>query len=710
MLTMISRSDEKDAKQESRPTQGRGCPGELRVDAFSHYLLDAEHSQCQHLALLSRSQTSVPLLTLHRCLGHLAPSSIQRMITAGLLEGFRAGYSDEEVEKFVCNACLSAKGHRLPFPDSESHSQERLGLVHSDVLSFPERSRTGKHYLVTFLDDYSRKLWTYAIGHKSEVFNIFKEWLAEVELEMGARLKVLSSNNGGEHQSKAFTQFCKAWGIRWQYSIPHTPQQNGCTERVNRSIVEGVLALLADANLPETFWEEASAYFVYCKNRCHHSALVNETPKFAWSHSCTNTLTLHPFGCTAWLTVAPDLCKKLDPKATRVVFTGYNLACKAFCFYDPVTRRIVLGRNAKFLDSDFSALHATQSAPDEATPMLVSLSLVEAQPPDVTKAWTPRVRCIVVVLRIGHLAVGIQCGLHGLSVATDSTLLPLASETLGSPPNLSDNNSDDPLDLISPHAQVCLNLLDVHCSDNDAYHDSSTALESPDELDLFGPHIRDESPDKIDFLTQHHHAFIAVDDDTSDAKAIRPAKSITSDPQTWREAMSSSEGPLWADAATAKFTSMRDDFNVFTIEDRASVPQGATVLLSKFVWKTKRNALGNITGRKARMVAQGNRQSNIANTFAPVAQFSSIRSLIALAAANGYHIHQADIDKAFLHGELEDNIWMTAPCGFDFPIKHLGPAEYILGIQIRWLANGSIALSQERYIMDVLIQWSPLLC
>ncbi|SGY77750.1 BQ5605_C005g03716 [Microbotryum silenes-dioicae] len=197
------------------------------------YLLDADHSKCQQLALLSCSQSSVPLLTLHRCLGHLAPSSIQKMVATGLLEGLGAGYSDKEVEKFVCNACLSAKGHRLPFPDSDLHSFERLGLVHSDVLSLPERSLTGKQYLVTFLDDYSCKLWAYAIGHKSKVFGMFKTWLAKVELETGATLKVLRTNNGGEYRSKAFTDSCKARSTRRQYSIPRTPQQNGRAERVN---------------------------------------------------------------------------------------------------------------------------------------------------------------------------------------------------------------------------------------------------------------------------------------------------------------------------------------------------------------------------------------------------------------------------------------------------------------------------------------------
>ncbi|SGY38305.1 BQ5605_C003g01995 [Microbotryum silenes-dioicae] len=115
---------------------------------------------------------------------------------------------------------------------------------------------------------------------------------------------------------------------------------------------------------------------------------------------------------------------------------------------------------------------------------------------------------------------------------------------------------------------------------------------------------------------------------------------------------------------------MRDDFKVFTIDDRSTVPAGATVVTSKFVWKTKRNALGEITGHKARLVAQGNRQRDgidFTDTFAPVARFSSIRSLLALAATNGLHVHQADIDKAYLHGDLDHDIWMTAPRGFDLP-------------------------------------------
>ncbi|SGY77704.1 BQ5605_C005g03702 [Microbotryum silenes-dioicae] len=775
------------------------------------YLLDADHTKCQQLAFLSRSESTVPLLTLHRCLGHLAPSSIQKMIAAGLLDGFGAGYSDKDVEEFVCNACLGSKGHRLPFPDSESHSPERLGLVHSDVLLFPTPSLTGKRYLVTFLDDHSRKLWAYAIDHKSDVFPTFQTWLAEVELETDAHLRILRTNNGGEYRSNAFTEFCQSRGIRRQYSIPYTPQQNGRAERVNLSIVEGVLALLADSHLPATFWDEAAAYFVYCKNRCSHSALAKQTPQFVWNGQRTTTTALHPFGCAAWLTVAPDLRSKLDPKAARVIFTGYDLASKAFRFFDHSTNKVVLGRNATFLNDNFPGLPVyTPVDADDAERQFVIPA--DAPAPDTADTHAPAatpapaVKTRTPLVRSAHMdvssplddsamsAVDVAPGYTGGSLLNSTDTSPSSSPSLapisspatssGGVPSIED--SDDPLDLLHSDTAIRLRLMDVHRSDDDT-------LVTPTPTVGPGQPSDDDSPDEIDFLSRHHRAFIATDDDNPTLEAIEPVKSITSDPQTWREAMSSDEHDLWAQAASDEFTAMRDDFKVFTIEPRSSVPPGATIVTSKFVWKTKRNAQGDITGRKARLVAQGNRQRDgidFSETFAPVARFSSIRCLLALAAANGYHVHQADIDKAYLHGELDHDIWMTTPRGFDFPsdqvlrlrrsiyglkqagriwnrhidtslrslgytatgtdhciysriddqkqphyialyvddllivspaldeiervisgleqrygVKRLGPAEYILGIQIRRLEDGSIALSQECYIMDVLARF-----
>ncbi|SGY70336.1 BQ5605_C004g03141 [Microbotryum silenes-dioicae] len=264
-----------------------------------------------------------------------------------------------------------------------------------------------------------------------------------------------------------------------------------------------------------------------------------------------------------------------------------------------------------------------------------------------TKALGPKIfgtHCYALGLRTQHPRLK----------STSRSRLRLAASSSPSALPTDSEYSADPLDLIGSQPQVRFNPPAVHHRDFSTYREPASAEESPDKLDLIGCPSHDESPDELAFLIRHHRAFIATDDDVSDAEAIQPVKSITSDPQTWREAMSSD----------------KYNFKVFTIDDCSTVPAGATIVTSKFVWKTKRNALGDVTGHKARLVAQGNRQRDgidFNKTFTPIARFFLICSLLALAAANGLHVHQADIDKAYLHGDLDHDIWMTAPRGFDLP-------------------------------------------
>ena len=87
--------------------------------------------------------------------------------------------------------------------------------------------------------------------------------------------------------------------------------------------------------------------------------------------------------------VAPELCSKLDPKAVRVLFTGYDLASKAFRFYDTTTKKIILGRNATFLDTEFPGLHGDPTEQDSDT-HFASAPVTELQA--TVKTRTPLVR------------------------------------------------------------------------------------------------------------------------------------------------------------------------------------------------------------------------------------------------------------------------------------------------------------------------------
>lgn len=90
------------------------------------------------------------------------------------------------------------------------------------------------------------------------------------------------------------------------------------------------------------------------------------------------------------------------------------------------------------------------------------------------------------------------------------------------------------------------------------------------------------------------------------------------------------------------------------------------VIGSKWVYKFKFKANGEIEKYKARVVAKGytNKESIYYNeTFSLVASLVSIRTLLAIALANSWYLSQIDVINAFLHGELNEEIYMTPPKG-----------------------------------------------
>jgi transposase InsO family protein len=82
------------------------------------------------------------------------------------------------------------------------------------------RSLSGCEYYLTFIDDYSRKTWIYFLKDKSEVFIRFQEFRALVENQLGKRIKVLQSDNGGEYSSRQFVYLCSQHGIRRHMNVP----------------------------------------------------------------------------------------------------------------------------------------------------------------------------------------------------------------------------------------------------------------------------------------------------------------------------------------------------------------------------------------------------------------------------------------------------------------------------------------------------------
>ncbi|KAH9648425.1 retrovirus-related pol polyprotein from transposon TNT 1-94-like protein [Citrus sinensis] len=109
---------------------------------------------------------------------------------------------------------MSQKATRLKFNTGKHETKQTLDYIHSDIWGpFQVSSHGGARYFLTFIDDFSRKLWVYILKHKSEALDKFKEWITLMENQIGRKVKRLRTDNGLEYCSNEFDEFCKRLGI-----------------------------------------------------------------------------------------------------------------------------------------------------------------------------------------------------------------------------------------------------------------------------------------------------------------------------------------------------------------------------------------------------------------------------------------------------------------------------------------------------------------
>ena len=123
-----------------------------------------------------------------------------------------------------CNFCLFGKQHRVSFNIPSTRKPNVLDLFYSDVCGLIDvETLGGNKYIVTFIDDASRKVWVYVLKTKDQFFEYFKKFHAMVERKKGKPLKCLRSDNGGEYTFNEFKSYYSKKGIRHEKTIPGTP-------------------------------------------------------------------------------------------------------------------------------------------------------------------------------------------------------------------------------------------------------------------------------------------------------------------------------------------------------------------------------------------------------------------------------------------------------------------------------------------------------
>lgn len=464
---------------------------------------------------------------------------------------------------FNCDGCAYGKMHRLSFGLREEKSSECGQIIHADLWGpCSTKSLAGSAYFVVFKDDYSHMRFIYFLKQKSDVFENFKALINFAEKHCGHGIKILQTDNGTEFVNENMKKYMDGNGIRHRRSVPYTPEQNGSVEREMRTIVEAARSMLHMKDIKYALWAEAMNTAVYILNRTGTSTVKGKTPYELWYDKQASIEHFHVFGTEVYVHIPKQKRHKLDAKAKKCLFVGYDENVKGFRVYDPASNKVEFARDVKFL----------------------------------TEA------------------------VDGVGIVTENTNEDDSDETAC---------ADQPAENVERLPPVRIQR-------------RRNSMDQLDVRNIIGSRLRSRT------------AFDA-------ASMILLA---ANEPTTFKEAMESQDQKQWEQAMHEEIASLQKNETWLLVDHQV----GQKIIDNKWVFKIKENPDGSVDRYKARLVVRGFSQQqgiDYEETFSPVARYGSIRTVLALAAARKLKIKQFDIKTAFLYGELNEDVFMKQPTGFD---------------------------------------------
>lgn len=193
-------------------------------------------------------------------------------------------------------------------------------------------------YYVLLCDDFTSYRHIFFLKDKSKesVFEVFKFYIAMAERQTCSRLKQFTLDRGGEFLNNLLGEELRKLGICLHATAPHTPEQNGVSERGNRTVSAKARSMMIESSTPLKFWVQACQVAVFITNRIITAALPNNmTPFEAWHYRKPSVAHLKVFGCKAYRLIRKELRgSKFTPVSSIGVLVGYDEDNFNYLIYD----------------------------------------------------------------------------------------------------------------------------------------------------------------------------------------------------------------------------------------------------------------------------------------------------------------------------------------------------------------------------------------
>jgi hypothetical protein len=638
----------------------------------------------------------------HQRLGHLSPTNMEKMKKENMVTGMTLPHAD--LSKHVgdngkCSACLTGKQTSGPFKQTGHMGGSVLEIVHVDLMG-PIQPETpdGESYALCVLDEFSEFSAVILLKTKNdaakELIALLKQW----ETQSGNKVQFLRSDNGTEFNG--VLKFCRDNGIVHQRTAPYAHQQNGKIERLNRTLQERARAMLAGSSLPPEYWGDALLTSNYVRNLSAVSNLTC-TPYQKFHGKVPDVSHLRVFGSKCFV-LTPKLKRggKFFPVSAEGVFLGYdnNGPNYRVLIYSKV--EIVCKEHVKFSEvfenscEDLNDLHGdvpdlSISPDDDADSDLdyVTHEGVQAtmSPRDVHDVF-PGINPADVLSgleRGGELASAGDAGMGGLS-QQEQTFIGARSGILEGADSM-DHDDQEPR-YTSPFSPrpASSGVPQVGARKQSEVNAPSSQVD-PVEFDFqdSGVPVNPAGMFGGRYPVRNRRTVVSNTDQTPSSPSPQSFSADTDnslpflgyvqvqkdtlilEPSTYFEAVNSPEAEKWVDAMKEEMHSLSALGTWSYVEVSDHVKKKA--LPVKWVYKVKLNEIGEVNKFKARLVAKGFKQIygiDYKEVYAPVSKHSTLRYLLSVAVHRNLEIHQMDVSTAFLHGNLEEQIFIQQPQGF----------------------------------------------
>ncbi|KAK1414482.1 hypothetical protein QVD17_30227 [Tagetes erecta] len=554
----------------------------------------------------------------HSRLGHASDSKLSHI---HFLRDFSFNFKEN-----VCDSCAKAKHTRSPFPKSFIKTNECFVLIHCDIWGkYRNPSTAHASFFITIVDDFSRALWVFLIRNKSEASECLINFHNMVKTQFSKHIKRIRSDNGGEYTSNRMKDFYAREGILLETTCPHTPQPNGVVERKHRHLLETARALMFKGGIPKRFWGECIETAVYIINRLPSKVIKNQTPYEVVFKKQPDYDHMRTLGCLAYYSSIETGGDKFEFRGRPGVFMGYPQGTKGFKIFDLEHGKMVVSRDVKFVEHNFPFAHLKPK-----NPISDNFEIPMWYEDDNVKQVEKEINEEVV-----------------------------SYSNLENEPITSD-------DIIEDEAQVEANIITEELpNEPQAPRTRRTRLPSSrlQDYEVTLPPSIDHAkpvPDQTSSTVHPLSNYVSYNNFSESHKVFLAAITSVNEPKSFKEAM---QDKNWRDAMQREIKALEEN-GTWTLE---TLPKGKHVIDSKWVYKIKYKPNGKIERYKARLVARGLNQIegvDYHDTFAPVAKLVTIRTLITVAVKRNWLLHQLDVDNAFLHGDLQEEVYMKIPQGF----------------------------------------------